>query len=696
MKEVLLNTVTQEKYNPLQFTLVDKDTTVKVVFETLPAGSYKVILQQPSGGTISFVISGANGKEYGPSGSTVTLSNQPASGYIFKNYTATDADGKAVSITDSTFTLSDKNVTVSGVFEKLADKTVTELIAAGQNALKNGNVSVAINAYESAYAKDNTNTEALVYSTLGKLASIAWSNEVGTFFKNRLGLKLYPSTLDALIDPQRWFDYYPDKDRADYYYDSTLGEYLSWVEREDYTGWWNDARFTDYYPNGDGYYYPGPCKFVSGDWKYDNNNNPQDSYYDEDVGIWINWIKREDYSWMSDAEFTELYPNGDGYYSHRTYIFVSNVPHYDSTSQPPLNVPDWIKAKTPYTDTLVAINGEKVASSETWAIILIANLIDKNTTGLNAALDDAIKAVFENPNYTEAVSRTAKLKGIDPVKLDAELVQALGLSEFFGDGAAYAGWAELELLLSALKLVKATLLYVDSYNWDYDIGFVKDLPWDETALDSLNAGNLNKVLPLRTGFMTARGGSYLEDSSKAYVEAFTSIISIYEYYTGEDSKLPAGIKAELAKYTEYKELVVQAKNAIDTKGQFTVDIPELGDITINFGKFFTSGQLALDKLIETEGTGNAKSPVFYGWNGTSVTKITAFDDLKKYGLIGFKINTQPIADIVGKDLADGLSSFLGSSVNGDNYLFFDSTYGKIAWAAYHWDENSKDLISGLF
>jgi hypothetical protein len=346
---------------------------------------------------------------------------------------------------------------------------------------------------------------------------------------------------------------------------------------------------------------------------------------------------------------------------------------------------------------MVAIDGKDVASSATWSIVLIANLIDKNTTGLNDALDDVINAVFNNPNYKEAETRAAKLKNeTTSITLDRDIVQGLGLSQFFGDGdAVYVGWAELELLLSALKLVKATLLYVDSYNWTYDIGFVKDLPWDESVLDQIDtiAGNRNKVLPLRTTFMTARSGSYLEDSRKAYIEALTSIITVYDYYTGDNSQLPSGIKAELKKFEDYKDEVVKAKDAIDQKKTFTVTV-DGQTLTVNFDKFFTAGQLALENLIETEGSGTTKSPVFYGFNeGSSKSvKISTLDDFEKeeYQSFGFNVKTEAIEEIIGGEFADSLLE------SGVSLPVLDPMTAQIAWAVYHWDEGGEDFITELF
>jgi hypothetical protein len=493
-----------------------------------------------------------------------------------------------------------------------------------------------------------------------------------------------------LINVESWFEYNPDQGIASGYYDSALGESVWWESKDSYTGDGGKEYFDKTYTGGDGYYYRGPYEFVS-DKQQQNAGTPIFRYQDNG-GNWIEWRDRNDYSW-DYSYFEKYYPKGTGYYYERSsYIFVSNVPRHDYSYQPPLSVPGWITDKDPYKDSLVTIDGKSVAGRSTWDIMLIANLIDKNATGLNGALDDAINAVFNNPNFTEAVARTAKLNGKDPVKLDAVIVNAFGLSQFWGDDDVYIGWAELELLLSALKLVKGTLLYVDSYRWDYDISFVKDLPWNASIQDKIDdiAGNLNKVLPFRTGFMTDRGGNYLEDSRKAYVEALTSIVGVYDYYIGNDSKLPSGYKDVLKEYQNYKDEVVKAKNAIDAKGSFTV--PDIS-ITINFGKFFTGGQLALDKLIKTEGSGTAKSPVFYGRQGNNTPeKITSLNDIKKkYDAIGFKVTTDSIGEIVGTDLAKYLLAASGFA-DTDGYVFFDSMYGEIAWAAYHWSAEVKEYF----
>jgi hypothetical protein len=481
----------------------------------------------------------------------------------------------------------------------------------GKNALKSENYPEAIANFEAAYKSTPDNAEALVYSTIGKLASIAWSKQAGDFFKDHLGLKSYPNTLDALIHPKGWFEEYPHKD------------------------------------------------------------NPS-----------------------------------------------------DSSLQPPLNVPGWVTGKDVYTDSLVTGGGGSVASSATWPIILIANLIDRNTTGLNDALDDVIAAIFENPFYIEAETRTANLKGKDPVKLDAGIIDKFGLSEFYGTDDIYIGWAELELLLSALKLVKATLLYVDSYSWEYDIGFVRNLPWDESVLDEIDtiAANRNKVLPLRTGFMTARSdsGTYLTESRTAYAEALTSIIGVYDYYTGTGSKLPAGFKDELNKFKWGKDAAGKLKNAIRQRTTFHVnvknDIPN-GDtydntnsadtlFSINFDKFFTPGQLALDKLIETESSGTAKAPVFYSYtrnpddtlgNLTKITNISQVTNPDNYDGIALKFKIEPIGEIIGNDFTRELLEGLGfiEFWGDDPVMGFPPRYAAIAWAAYHWNNDSKDLVEDL-
>ena len=86
------------------FTMPAKDITVNAVFEKIP--TYSVTITTDGNGTASASVSSAE------EGTKVTLSAAPAQGYIFKAWESSD-----VTVTDNSFTMPAKNVTVKAVFE---------------------------------------------------------------------------------------------------------------------------------------------------------------------------------------------------------------------------------------------------------------------------------------------------------------------------------------------------------------------------------------------------------------------------------------------------------------------------------------------------------------------------------------------------------------------------------------------------
>jgi hypothetical protein len=196
------------KYNPgdvaipgTTFALPAFNVTVKAVFEPLPEGFYSVSIATLQNGSISA------SPLYGEAGTEITLTIAPAGGYWLKVGSLKYNPGN-VAITGTTFPLPATNVTVTAVFETT---TAENLVNAGIQALTEGKIDDAIAAFESAYQQDNSNSEAIVYSSLGALASIAGNQNVGNLMKDRLGFTGYPGTIDSLISGD-WLESYPDDD----------------------------------------------------------------------------------------------------------------------------------------------------------------------------------------------------------------------------------------------------------------------------------------------------------------------------------------------------------------------------------------------------------------------------------------------------------------------------------------------------
>jgi hypothetical protein len=105
---------------------------------------------------------------------------------------------------------------------------------------------------------------------------------------------------------------------------------------------------------------------------------------------------------------------------------------YDGTTLPVIKTPEWLKGKgSMYNDALLSDN---VMSVENWTLSLFANVIDKNSNGLNALLDDVIGGMF-GAYYNVAAERIKKLenKKEERITLDIYFIEKLGLEDIFDE-----------------------------------------------------------------------------------------------------------------------------------------------------------------------------------------------------------------------------------------------------------------------
>jgi hypothetical protein len=129
-----------------------------------------------------------------------------------------------------------------------------------------------------------------------------------------------------------------------------------------------------------------------------------------------------------------------------------------------------------YTDSLTKSGLE---SASTWPILFFANLLDKNTNGLNIFLDGLLTSVFgDSSSYKVAFDRIETLADTDKITVGVDELTALGVYDLL-EGTADIEKAELQLLAVALRVVKATLEWVDAYNWETDLNFLK-LDWSNS------------------------------------------------------------------------------------------------------------------------------------------------------------------------------------------------------------------------
>jgi hypothetical protein len=414
------------------------------------------------------------------------------------------------------------------------DPSLAESIEKGKEALKEKDVDAAIGAFEAAYRADKNDSTAIVYSSLGKLASIAKDGNVRNLMKDRLGLTDYPGTIDNLFTTE-WMKTYGDEK------------------------------------------YPG------------------------------------------------------------------------------LSEPSWIKGTDVYKNSLT----NNQLSASTWPILMFANLIDKNPNGLNNLLDSLLSSVF-GASFEAAAARSASLDYDTSVEVDEDTLKAFGLSDIFEGDKIDIGRAELDILFSAVRIFKASLEWVAAYNWDTDLTFMR-FDWEKIETDLKN--HQPTSLPFRNNFLKDRDNGMMAKSKADFIKAIGVSATAYDNILKSDY-FPQGARETLAEYKWVSDGLTKLKEAINSGNTFYVKESSGGDsytnddsgkvlVGINMGKLFTPGQLAIDKLITTTGSGNTIAPKFFGSkDGSDVIEEITSDkaaSITSYESIGFELKLESLKEIIKDD-----------------------------------------------
>ena len=333
-------------------------------------------------------------------------------------------------------------------------------------------------------------------------------------------------------------------------------------------------------------------------------------YYDETLGKYVYW---------EEARWGDVDKDGYYYFSYDYgYTLVSATPKYDSTSPVPIiKTPDWIKGNgSIYNEALL---GGNVFSFDNWALSLVANILDKNLNGLNGLLDDVIDGVFEG-SYKTAVERLKKLENRkeERINLDPYFINKLSLEDIF-DEYDKIGWAEVNAVLSAMLVVKASLEWVQSYDLSVDLNWLKFAWKDEpdVFLEQFKKADASK-LPFNGNFLKPRPGKMANAKAdyikaiKGFQESYTSIQSseLYPEQVKKAYKTINGGFDELIKAIDKGTMFYIPEDP--TEGSW----PTTGSdyvVRINMERLFTEGYFSLQNMFETN---NGKQPVFYLRNET--------------------------------------------------------------------------------
>jgi hypothetical protein len=311
------------------------------------------------------------------------------------------------------------------------------------------------------------------------------------------------------------------------------------------------------------------------------------------------WLKEYKYE---DCYYYWYYDEGSWYTRDECEIYGENLPE--------IRTPDWIKNSEAYRNAVFSGN---VLSSENWAISLLANLLDKNTNGLNGLLDDVIDGVF-GESYNTAVERLKKLENRkeERITLDPYFIEKLGLEDVF-DEYDSVGWAEVNVILSATLLSKASLEWVQSYDLSSNLNWLK-YPWKangDDMLEHFKQANKNDF-PFNNNFFKVRPGK-MANAKADYIKAIRGFQA--SYTSIKSSELyPEKVKES---YNTINDGFGKLIAAIENGGKFYIpEDPTKGawptskndaELTIDMGKFFAEGYFSLQNIFEVE---NGK-PVFY-------------------------------------------------------------------------------------
>jgi hypothetical protein len=496
------------------------------------------------------------------------------------------------------------------------EETLDQLLTAGTDYLLAEQYDSALASYEKAYLKAPTNPKAVVYSSLSKLASIAVDFKVKALLQNHLGVAHYPGTLQSLISGN-WLVDYPDEYFQWWYWDSQTNRYAYWYGPNP-DGKGESGGGSSFAPTEPGYYYG-------------------ESYFDEQSNDW-----------------------------QYHYTLASREPIYNNDSiyaLPELSVPDWLKETEGYTDQLTSKGLESYAA---WNMTLFANLLDKNINGLNVLFDDILNSAF-GETFEEAAQRIETLEYTDSIALEKAVVEKFGLDDLLEGKNVYIGRAELDLLTASLRLLKASLEWLASYDWTTDLSFLKtDWIGAEGTLNNLKTINISK-LPFQNNFLKDRNNGMMAQSKNDYLSAINAAYNAYDHI-GEKGDFPPAAKDFLDDYRWIKDGLSKLEAAV--KGGTVFYIPEeepsggVWPVTeantlfgIDMGKFFSPGFFSPENIFILKSPG---VPEFYGFTSRSWTwgdngfieipeqqvKIENLTDFNTYDSFGLALKTDRIRELI--------------------------------------------------
>ena len=532
------------------------------------------------------------------------------------------SDATKEGVTAENFAFGTYTFTLQGM--KLQEKTVTpeivkpsysDLLETGYDALEREDYDSAVASFMAAHAAE-ANNETKMHAALARLAAISVNEQVVTLMRERIGFASYPGTLNALINTDEWWSdqefFWESYDHLYTYKETSLDE-SDWglyyrvsgdvkESSERYFNIYCKSEFKQV--NSDAWVRLDDEKYLQkivkeNEWGYRNNYTLTNSHLSENGNYLIDSYTAENLG-IDVSTANPIYLSS--FESVRIDYKIKNFMYYPELTA----APDWVSNVSLY------------SPPELWMAVLLNN----NLKGVNDLIDSVLNNVF-GESYDKAVELINSMDD-ESVLINNRFIHLLRLEDQLGGDTVRVTKAELKAITAALDIVKGTLQFLQAYNLDTPLNFLA-LDWIKGGDIDFNGGKYDESYdPFNNGFLTQRSGYTTETAVNTYISALDTLIAAYESIIADNENYPSAAKDFLKKYSGYKELAENIKEAIQNKDWYDFPsinnegIPQQNDtlFSINFG-CMEDGFFSMEKLFKTE---NGK-PVFYTVDRT--TKVTA-------------------------------------------------------------------------
>ncbi|GHV82325.1 hypothetical protein AGMMS49991_08830 [Spirochaetia bacterium] len=612
-----------EKYHamttpPYRFSLA-RNTTLFAEFEPIAEGQYTV--------TVDETIQGGTIVPYGKSreGNNITITTPdglrnkeiflmiyPDPGYSLKE-DSVKWDGMPLSAPFE-FLLPNRNVVITAEFVK---STAADFIQNGKKALYRDDYDSAVAAFDEAYRLDPNNPEAIFFSTLGRLASIAIDVNVRKIAAS-IGMSSYPLSLnnmflnDTLNNGDAWDNYF---DIAD----NWTHQRPRWLT--DYAG---GKRLWNVNHSPTGYYAMQNQDYIWFD-SYSKVNNQQPTMATFYIATFFNLMGTNISSWNDVLDNTLKYAFGDAFEaasSRAAKLSYTDAIVLDQTLVEKLFMQDHLQG------------GDTVGRAELELLFASLRTIKAGLEWVSAYDLNMDRSMFR---FINNIPKEGPLAGV----IDMFNRKYVGPADLIGDFTNNT---------DAINNI---------------IGYVFQIMDDRFARD-LRVTGLTGMIPLRNNFLRERSGASaaLNRSKADLLKAIEALVEVDTHYNNSPGAASQLVDEWRLHYSWVSAGLARLQTAARSGGDFYFHFPNVPasgsawDYTfssvergINFNKLYTPGQLSLDKLLTVENGG--KKPKFYGWGvNTSVpgSYITGVADTANYEWIGFELNLNSLKQVFVKGI----------------------------------------------